>query len=44
MADRRVVFLHQGKVHFFGTVEELEKSQDPVLQQFFALDELVLPV
>jgi len=43
LADR-VVFLHQGKVHFFGTVEELEKSQDPVLQQFFALDELVLPV
>ncbi len=43
LADR-VVFLHQGKVHFFGTMAEMEKSQDQVVQQFFALDELVLPV
>jgi phospholipid/cholesterol/gamma-HCH transport system ATP-binding protein len=43
LADR-VVFLHQGKAHFFGTMAEMEKSQDPVLQQFFTLDELVLPV
>lgn len=43
LADR-IVFLHQGRVHFFGTAEELEKSEDPILQQFFALDELVLPV
>src|SRR3984885_15239464 len=43
LADR-IVFLHEGKAHFFGTVKEMEKSQDPVLQQFFALDELVLPV
>jgi phospholipid/cholesterol/gamma-HCH transport system ATP-binding protein len=43
LADR-VVFLHQGKVHFFGTMAEMEKSQDPVVQQFFTLDELVLPV
>jgi len=42
LADR-VVFLHQGKVHFFGTMEEMEKSEDPVLQQFFELDALVLP-
>ena len=42
LADR-VVFLHQGRVHFFGTPEEMAKSQDPVLQQFFELDELVLP-
>src|SRR6202012_687262 len=35
LADR-VVFLHEGKAHFFGTMEELERSQDPVLQQFFA--------
>jgi phospholipid/cholesterol/gamma-HCH transport system ATP-binding protein len=43
LADR-VVFLHQGKVHFFGTVAELEQSEDPVLHQFFELDELILPV
>ena len=40
LADR-VVFLHQGKVHFFGTMAEMEKSRDQVVQQFFALDELV---
>ncbi len=43
LADR-VVFLHQGKAHFFGTMEEMERSTDPVLQEFLALDELVMPV
>src|SRR5271154_4804275 len=43
LADR-VVFLHQGTARFFGTVEEMERSQDPVLQEFLALDELVVPV
>jgi len=42
LADR-VVFLHEGTVHFFGTTEELRASEDPVLQEFLALDELVLP-
>ncbi len=42
LADR-VVFLHQGRAHFFGTMEEMEKSVDPVLQEFLALDELVMP-
>src|ERR1700692_1237573 len=42
LADR-VVFLHQGKAHFFGTMEEMERSPDPVLQEFLALDALVLP-
>jgi phospholipid/cholesterol/gamma-HCH transport system ATP-binding protein len=42
LADR-VVFLHEGKARFFGTMEEMEQSQDEVLQQFFALDALVLP-
>jgi len=42
LADR-VVFLHEGTVHFFGTTEELRASGDPVLQEFLALDELVLP-
>ncbi|MEZ2346923.1 ABC transporter ATP-binding protein [Terriglobus sp. RCC_193] len=42
LADR-LLFLHEGKARFFGTLEELEHSQDPVLQEFMAMDELVLP-
>ncbi len=42
LADR-VVFLDQGKARFFGTMEEMEKSQDPIIQEFLLLDELVLP-
>ncbi|HTV14476.1 MAG TPA: ATP-binding cassette domain-containing protein [Acidobacteriaceae bacterium] len=42
LADR-VLFLHQGKAQFFGTLEEMKKSDDEVLRQFFELDELVLP-
>jgi phospholipid/cholesterol/gamma-HCH transport system ATP-binding protein len=43
LADR-VVFLHQGEARFFGTVEEMDRSTDPVLQEFLTLDALVLPV
>jgi len=43
LADR-VVFLSAGKVVFFGTMEEMEKSQDPTVQEFMSLDELVIPV
>ncbi len=43
LADR-VVFLHQGEARFFGTMEEMERSDDPVLKEFLALDALVLPV
>jgi phospholipid/cholesterol/gamma-HCH transport system ATP-binding protein len=42
LADR-VVFLHLGKAHFFGTMEEMDRSDDPVLQEFLSLDALVLP-
>ena len=42
LADR-VVFLHQGEAKFFGTMEEMERSTDPILQEFLTLDELVLP-
>jgi phospholipid/cholesterol/gamma-HCH transport system ATP-binding protein len=42
LADR-VVFLHEGKARFFGTIEEMRSSQDPVLQEFLALDALILP-
>jgi len=37
VADR-VVFLHQGQVIFFGPVQDLEKSDNPNIQQFLALD------
>jgi phospholipid/cholesterol/gamma-HCH transport system ATP-binding protein len=43
LADR-VVFLSAGKAVFFGTVEEMEKSDDPIVQEFLVLDELVIPV
>lgn len=42
LADR-VVFLHEGKARFFGTMEAMRVSGDPVLREFLALDELVLP-
>jgi phospholipid/cholesterol/gamma-HCH transport system ATP-binding protein len=38
-----VVFLHQGEVRFLGTVEEMDRSDDPDLQEFLSLDALVLP-
>jgi phospholipid/cholesterol/gamma-HCH transport system ATP-binding protein len=42
LADR-VVFLHEGTARFFGTMEEMERSEDPILQEFLALDSLILP-
>lgn len=38
----RVVFLHEGKAIFFGTSAEMEKSQEPIIQEFLELDELKL--
>ena len=42
LADR-LVFLHEAKAIFFGTTEEMERSEDPLIRQFLALDDLVLP-
>ncbi len=42
LADR-VLFLHQGRAEFFGTVAEMKRSDDEVLRQFLELDALVLP-
>ena len=42
LADR-VVFLHGARVVFFGTVAEMEKSQEEVVQEFLKLDQLILP-
>ena len=43
LADR-VVFLHEAKVLFFGTYAEMEKCEEPIIQEFLTLDELVLEV
>jgi phospholipid/cholesterol/gamma-HCH transport system ATP-binding protein len=42
LADR-VLFLHEAKAHFFGSMAEMEKSEDPVIRQFLELDALILP-
>jgi phospholipid/cholesterol/gamma-HCH transport system ATP-binding protein len=38
----RVVFLHEARAIFFGTYLEMEKSQEPIIQEFLELDELKL--
>src|SRR5271168_3510562 len=43
LADR-VVFLYEGKAIFFGTYEEMERSTEPIVQEFLELDELKLGV
>src|SRR6266446_5905447 len=42
LADR-VVFLHEGKAIFFGTMPEMEKSDQPIIKEFLELDMLKLP-
>ena len=42
LADH-VMFLHKGKVHFFGTMDEMKQSDDEILRQFLDLDALILP-
>ncbi len=42
LADR-VLFLHEGRVHFFGSVAEMHRTTDPVLKEFLELDERTLP-
>lgn len=39
VADR-VVFLYQAKAIFFGSYAEMEKCQEPIVQEFLELDEL----
>ncbi|HZQ20123.1 MAG TPA: ATP-binding cassette domain-containing protein [Terriglobales bacterium] len=41
LADR-VVFLHESKVLFFGTYADMEKSDQPIVQEFLELDKLDL--
>ncbi|HXR97228.1 MAG TPA: ATP-binding cassette domain-containing protein [Terriglobales bacterium] len=42
LADR-LIMLHEGGVRFFGTIEEMDASQDPIVQEFLQQDELALP-
>lgn len=37
-----VVFLNRGKVIFFGTREEMERTSEPLVQQFLQLDQVDL--
>lgn len=38
----RILFLHEAKVLFFGTPDEMWQSKDPVIRQFLELDEFSL--
>jgi phospholipid/cholesterol/gamma-HCH transport system ATP-binding protein len=43
LADR-IVFLHDAKAIFFGTYAQMEKSREPIVQEFLELDELKIEV
>ena len=43
LADR-IVFLHEAKAIFFGTYPDMEKSPEPIVQEFLELDELKIEV
>jgi phospholipid/cholesterol/gamma-HCH transport system ATP-binding protein len=43
LADR-VLFLHEAKARFFGTLEEMHQCQDPDLRQFLQADLVDIPV
>jgi len=38
----RVMFLHEARAIFFGTYADMEKSPEPIIQEFLELDELKL--
>src|SRR5215469_203188 len=38
----RVVFLYEARAIFFGTYDDMEKSPEPIIQEFLELDELKL--
>jgi phospholipid/cholesterol/gamma-HCH transport system ATP-binding protein len=40
----RIVFLHEGRVVFYGTYSEMERSTEPIVQEFIGLDELKIEV
>ena len=42
LADR-IVFLHEARAIFVGSVHEMERSPEEVVQEFLKLDELIVP-
>jgi phospholipid/cholesterol/gamma-HCH transport system ATP-binding protein len=42
LADR-IVFLHEARAIFVGSVHEMERSNEEVVQEFLKLDELIVP-
>jgi phospholipid/cholesterol/gamma-HCH transport system ATP-binding protein len=42
LADR-IVFLHEARAIFVGSVHEMERSAEEVVQEFLKLDELIVP-
>lgn len=42
LADR-IVFLHEAKALFVGTVQEMERAHEDIVQEFLKLDELIVP-
>ena len=42
LADR-IVFLHEARAIFVGTVQEMEQAKDEVIREFLELDALVIP-
>jgi phospholipid/cholesterol/gamma-HCH transport system ATP-binding protein len=38
----RIVFLHEAKVLFFGTYQDMEKCEEPIVQEFLELDKVSL--
>lgn len=42
LADR-VLFLHEGRARYFGSMGGMRESADPILRDFLELDQLVLP-
>jgi phospholipid/cholesterol/gamma-HCH transport system ATP-binding protein len=41
LADR-IVFLHEARAIFFGPYKDMEKSNEPIIQEFLELDGLKL--
>jgi phospholipid/cholesterol/gamma-HCH transport system ATP-binding protein len=39
----RIMFMHEARAIFFGTVPEMEKCEDEIVRQFLELDELIVP-
>jgi phospholipid/cholesterol/gamma-HCH transport system ATP-binding protein len=43
LADR-IIFLHEGRVVFYGPYADMEKSPEPIVREFIELDELKIEV